>query len=90
MACYLITYDLRRTRNYEALYNGIKSYGTWGKINESTWVIASYQPATQIRDYLLNFVDSDDRLFVIKTTSEAAWQNAMADNQWLKNTLSTR
>ncbi|MDI1224175.1 MULTISPECIES: hypothetical protein [Acinetobacter] len=90
MKCYLISYDLRKTRNYEALYEAIKSFGTWGKINESTWIIGSYQSAVQIRDYLLNFIDSDDRLFIVKSDREAAWQNVMADNQWLKNTLSNR
>ena len=90
MKCYLISYDLRKTRNYEALYEAIKSFGPWGKINESTWIIGSYQSAVQIRDYLLNFIDSDDRLFIVKSDREAAWQNVMADNQWLKNTLSNR
>lgn len=87
MKCYIITYDLRQFRNYDALYNGIKSYGTWGKITESTWAIVTYQNAAQIRDYLLNFIDSDDRLFVIKGGGEAAWQNAIADNNWLQQQL---
>jgi len=87
MRCYIIAYDLRLYRNYEALHNAIKSYGTWGKINESTWAIVTQQNSIQIRDYLLNFMDKDDRLFVIKSGAEAAWLNAMADNEWLKQQL---
>lgn len=87
MKCYIIIYDLRRVRNYDALYDAIRSYGTWGKITESTWAVVTTQSAAQIRDYLLNFLDNDDRLMVIKSGAEAAWQNAMANSQWLKEQL---
>ena len=87
MNCYIISYDLRKFRNYDALYNAIKSFGTWGKINESMWAIVTYQSSAQIRDYLLRYLDRDDRLFVIKSGGEAAWQNAIADDQWLRQQL---
>ena len=87
MKCYIITYDLRKFRNYDALYNAIKSYGTWGKITESTWAIVTYQNTAQIRDYLLNYIDNDDRLFVLKSGGEAAWQNVIAENNWLQQHL---
>jgi len=87
MKCYIITYDLRKHRNYDALHNAIKAYGTWGKITESTWAIVTYQNSTQIRDYLLNFVDKDDRLFVIKSGGDAAWLNAIAEYNWLQQNL---
>lgn len=87
MKCYIITYDLRKFRNYDALYNAIKSYGTWGKITESTWAIVTYQSTAQIRDYLLNYIDNDDRLFVLKSGGEAAWQNVIAENNWLQQHL---
>ena len=87
MKCYLIIYDLRKLRNYDMLYEAIKSYGTWGKVSESTWAIVTSQNATQIRDYLLRFLDKDDRLMVIKSGAEAAWQNAIANSEWLKKHL---
>lgn len=87
MKCYIITYDLRKFRNYDALYFAIKSYGTWGKITESTWAIVTNQSTAEIRNYLLNFIDNDDRLFVIKSGGEAAWQNTIAENHWLQQHL---
>jgi FAD/FMN-containing dehydrogenase len=87
MKCYIITYDLRKFRNYDALYFAIKSYGTWGKITESTWAIVTNQNTAEIRNYLLNFIDDDDRLFVIKSGGEAAWQNTIAENHWLQQHL---
>lgn len=87
MKCYIVTYDLRIQRNYEALLNAIKTYNKWGKITESTWAIVTEQSSTEIRNYLTQFMDNDDRLFIIKTGGEAAWKNAMANNEWLKENL---
>lgn len=87
MKCFIITYDLRFQRNYESLWNAIKTYNKWGKITESTWAIVTEQSASEIRNYLTQFIDNDDRLFIIKSGGEAAWKNAMANNAWLKENL---
>ena len=88
MNTYLISYDLKQPgRNYQGLYDAIKSYGTWGKINNSTWIIKTYNSAVQIRDYLLQHIDYNDSIFVIKTERESAWRNVRANNEWLKNNL---
>jgi hypothetical protein len=88
MATYIISYDLRKPgQNYEQLYEAIKSYGTWAKINESLWAIVTTSNATQVRDKLLAHIDSNDRLFVIKSGVEAAWKNSICKNEWLKERL---
>lgn len=88
MACYVISYDLRQPRrNYDDLYAAIKSYGTWARINESFWAIVTSSSAVQVRDYLAQFMDSDDRLFVMKSGREAAWQHAICEDAWLKKNL---
>ena len=88
MACYIISYDLCKPgRNYDALYTAIKAYGTWAHINESLWAIETSQTAVQIRDNLKKNIDSNDRLFVIKSGVEAAWYLAICNNDWLKEHL---
>jgi len=88
MACYLVSYDLRKPqRNYEALYAAIKAYGTWAHINDSLWAIVTTQSAVQVRNNLLSYVDGDDRLFVLRSGTEAAWRNAICKNEWLKERL---
>ena len=87
MATYIITYDLRKVRDYTSLYNAIKSYGTWAKITESSWAIVTDQTAIQVRDFLLKFMDGDDRLFVAKYGGAAAWQNVIAKNEWFHQYL---
>src|SRR3546814_5002418 len=65
----------------------IKSYGTWARVTESNWVIVTTKTAVQIRDDLLTVLDSNDRLFVVKSGREAAWHNSRCKNEWLKAKL---
>lgn len=86
--CYIIMYDLRAPgRDYSALYSAIKSYVYWGRITESTWAVVSELNAFAIRDHLMKYIDSNDRLMVIKSGLHAAWVNTMASNDWLKQNL---
>jgi hypothetical protein len=73
MAVYQINYDLRKQRNYESLYERLKSYPTRCRPLESCWLISTRQSASQIRDYLTEVMDKDDRLLVTRLSGEAAW-----------------
>lgn len=88
MKTYLISYDLKIPgRNYQGLYDVLKSFSKWGNINDSVWIIKSSKSSVEIRDYLLKYMDYNDSLFVIKTEKEAAWRNVRANSEWLKNNL---
>lgn len=86
MTCYIISYDLVKERDYEKLYQAIKSY-KWAQITESTWAIVTTDKAKKIGDDLLRYIDSNDRLFVINSGGEASWRNILCDSQWLKDNL---
>lgn len=86
--CFIISYDLRAPfRDYETLYSAIRSYGIWGRLTESTWAIVTDSTSEQVRNHLLQYIDTDDRLVVIKGGKEAAWVRAMANNEWLQKYL---
>lgn len=86
--CYIIMYDLRVPgRNYSQLYDAIKSYQIWGKITESTWAIVTEADHVSIRNYLMQFIDSNDRIMVIRSGQHAAWNNTLANNEWLQKNL---
>ena len=88
MACYIITYDLLKPgRDYAKLYDAIKSYGTWAHIAESVWAVVTAKTAVQVRDHLQGNMDSGDRIFVVKSSSEAARGNVICKNTWLKEHL---
>jgi len=87
MKVYQISYDLRKQRNYDALYERIKTY-PWCHPLESSWVITNQQSAAQVRDNLAQVMDQDDGLLVTRLSGEAAWRN-LGDqvSQWLKEKL---
>lgn len=88
MACYIISYDLRKPgRNYDSLYAAIKAYGTWAHINESVWAVVTSHKAVQVRDNLLQHIDANDRLFVVLSGVESAWRSPICKNEWLKEYL---
>ena len=84
----IITYDLRNSnKNYNDLYEKIKSYGTWAHICESVWFISTADSCVAVRDNLKSVLDSDDRIFVAELTGIAAWYNIICDSDYLKKHL---
>ncbi|WP_419877682.1 CRISPR-associated protein Cas2 [Brevibacillus centrosporus] len=89
MAVYLISYDLDKPgQNYSKVHEAIKSYGSWAKVLESTWLIETTQTAGQVRDNILRSMDENDKLFVLRAGSEAGWYNLPEDvSRWIKEKL---
>jgi len=86
--CYIVSYDLLNSgQNYEGLYNALKSFHYWGRLTESTWAVVSNQGYTEIRDFLQKFLDSNDRLIVIRSGRSAAWTKLLASDDWAKQNL---
>lgn len=88
MTCYIVSYDLVQPgRNYDPLYEAIKSYSRWAHVHESVWAVVTNSSAVQIRDHLSRHLDANDRLFVVKSGVEAAWRGVLCSNNWLKENL---
>ncbi len=88
MALYQINYDLRKQRNYDALFERIKAYGTWCHPLESAWIVSTSQSAVQVRANLLQAMDDDDGLLVTRLSGEAAWYGLSENiSNWLKTQL---
>lgn len=89
MATYVITYDLRAPgRNYDDLIGHLKSYGTWARPTESTWVIVTDDSAVQVRDAAKQYIDSNDKLFVVESGGVGAWKSLpQSTTDWLRKYL---
>ena len=87
MALYTISYDLTNPgRDYETLSNAIKKYGFWWHQCGSVWIISvNNTNSTTIRDYLKQFIDTNDKLFVAKLSGEwAAYGFTKEEYDWMK------
>lgn len=74
-------------RDYDTLYQALRSFPYWGKITESTWAVVTSKTAVEIRDFLSNYIDSNDRLIVILSGRSAAWTHLLASNAWVIENL---
>ncbi len=89
MDSYLVSYDLRKPgRNYDELYDELKSFANWAHPLESLWVVVSEQSSTQIRDRLWRWLDENDGLLVVKSSNSGAWIGlSQKVSEWLKEHL---
>lgn len=89
MPTYVIGYDLNDPgQDYDNLFDAIKDYGTWWHHLDSTWIIKTTDSASEIRDNLKQYKDSNDELLVAKLSG--AWASAGIDSDgtdWLYDHL---
>ena len=86
MAKYVVSYDLRKQRNYDDLYSALEELAAV-RILESDWLVVSGQSAAQLRDALVKHMDGDDGLFVAALTGEAAWTRLLVSHDAAKAKL---
>lgn len=73
MALYFLTYDLRRARDYQRLYDELKKFNAV-KVLESTWCFKRVNTDTEkLRDYFKQFIDADDGLLIDESNSWATY-----------------
>lgn len=75
MSVYCVSYDLNKAgQNYTALYDEIKNSPNWWHYLDSTWLISTYENANQLSERIIKHLDQNDRLLVIRVTTEhAGW-----------------
>jgi hypothetical protein len=67
VAKHLITYDLKKTKDYPRLWTALQNLGACRALL-SVWVLNSPATTEQIRNQLQAFIDSDDKLLVAEMT----------------------
>ncbi len=71
MALYFLSYDLRKQRNYQPLYDELSKF-TATRVLESVWCFQRINTTTaNLRDHFAQFIDLDDGLLVVEATSWA-------------------
>lgn len=81
MALFTLTYDLRKQRNYDELYEELKNFKSI-RILESTWCFNRFNTSSSgLRDHFRNFIDPDDGLFVAEVNDWASWASDGTPNK---------
>lgn len=84
-----INYDLRSPgRDYQPVYDYIKSLGTWAKLLKSLWLVRTAKTASTVRDELNTKVDSNDEVLVLDVTGDT-WATNFSDDTttWMHSNM---
>ena len=85
MATHLITYDLRAPgRDYDPVYDYIKTLGTWWHNVDSTWIVVTALSDTQIHDAAAVtsvLALEDPSKLSVETSEELATLRALVEGQ---------
>jgi len=74
MALYFLSYDLRKQRDYQKLYDELNSFKAVSVL-ESLWCFKRVNTsAKELSIYFRTFVDSDDGLIVTECTNWASFK----------------
>jgi CRISPR-associated endonuclease Cas2 len=64
---FFVTYDLDKPgQDYTDLWNELDSLGAQ-RVQESVWVVRYSGKTVELRDLLKNYIDSNDRLLVVRS-----------------------
>ncbi len=89
MTTYIVTFDVTDDQKKKKIKEKLKQYKGYCPIHDNCWSIISEQNAVQIRDFLSKDLSESERMFVIRSGTEAAWTNPYGskNSQWLKERL---
>ena len=80
MSTIQINYDLVAPgRNYQPVYNYIKSHGTWARPLQSLWLIRTNKTAATVRNELNRLVDRNDKVATFDVTNDD-WATNFVDD----------
>lgn len=84
-----INYDLRAPgRDYQQLYDYIKSFDGWCHLLESCWLVRTWKTAGDVRDELGAYTDANDKVATFDVTGVSWATNFRADTtDWLHNNM---
>lgn len=73
MAVYFICYDLVKDKDYTKLTDELENMGAFRVILSDWCVELDNTTCKEIKTHLLDYIDEDDRLLVVKKGSAPAW-----------------
>jgi hypothetical protein len=89
MTCYIVSFQSDSAATRQKIRDLLKTYSIYCPINSTCWAIVTEKKATEIRDHVGEALGSEDRIFVVRSGTEAAWRNAISTKHtdWLKKNL---
>lgn len=89
MYSYIVSFQVSSEETLTRLRAKLKTFRGYCPINHTCWAVITDKRAREVRDELVPVLERDDRIFVVRSGTEAAWRNAISDKHsaWLKKNL---
>lgn len=89
MRTYLITYDINKPNEQfrERVLKAVKNFPNWARLSESSYAVAYDGDASSAWDFIAQFMDTNDRLFVIRLGPDWKGYGPKQVTEWLVNFL---
>ncbi len=72
MAYFVVSYELRKARDYQPLWDEFERLGAFKPLNSVYLIERDNTSAAELRDHLEGFIDDDDGLVVIEVDQKPA------------------
>ena len=84
-----VNYDLSEPgRNCDGLLKYLSSFARWTRVLDSMWIIRTTKSEETVRDELMRFVDSNDRVVVLDVTDDSWAANFTSDStNWMYSNM---
>lgn len=89
MTCYIVTFQTNNETSRTKVIDALKSYGYYCPIHNYCWAIKTAEQAIHVRDKVKSILSPGERVFVVRSGTEAAWFNSYGEKNdtWLKENL---
>lgn len=89
MSTYIINFEVDDPVRLQKMKDHLVTYGSYCPINNNCWAVIVNKNSTEIRDELMVLQQETDKIFVIRSGTEASWVNAYSQehSDWLKKYL---
>lgn len=88
MALYVVSYDLRKYKDYPKLWDEFKRLEAHKPLRSVYFLNVDTTSAAELRDHLSQFIDGDDQLIVVEFNKRPAHQRAnQGTNDWINQNV---
>lgn len=89
MTCYVVTFEISAPAIRASVRTQLQSFSGYCPIHANCWAILTDKTAAQVRDQVMAVMTPTDRVFVVRSGTEAAWRGAYGEENttWLKTNL---
>ncbi len=84
MPLYLVSYDLRKKKDYQTLWDEMERLGGHKPLRSVYFLDVNSRNAADLRDHLKQFIDADDQLIVVEFSKRpATFRPNQGTTNWL-------